>query len=39
VTATILTLLVLPAITRVVLGFGERRKARPADEGAAVPAE
>ena len=39
VTATILTLLVLPAITRVVLGFGARLKARPADEGAALPAE
>ncbi len=39
VTATILTLLVLPAITRVVLGFGARLKARPADEGAATPAE
>jgi cobalt-zinc-cadmium resistance protein CzcA len=39
VSATILTLLVLPAITRVVLGFGERLKARPAAEGAATPAE
>ncbi len=39
VTATILTLLVLPAITRVVLGFGERLKARPAGEGVTVPAE
>ncbi len=39
VTATILTLLVLPAITRVVLGFGERLKARPANEGVTVPAE
>jgi heavy metal efflux system protein len=39
VTATILTLLVLPAITRVVLGFGARLKDRPAAEGAATPAE
>jgi cobalt-zinc-cadmium resistance protein CzcA len=39
VTATILTLLVLPAITRVALGFGERLKARPAGEGVTVPAE
>jgi cobalt-zinc-cadmium resistance protein CzcA len=39
VTATILTLLVLPAITRVVLGLGERLAARRPREGVAVPAE
>ena len=39
VTATVLTLLVLPAITRVVLGLGERLAARRPREGVAVPAE
>ena len=39
VTATILTLLVLPAITRVVLGLGERLAARRTGGALPVPAE
>ena len=39
VTATALTLLVLPAITQVVLDFAERRKRRPRTDPSLVPAE
>jgi cobalt-zinc-cadmium resistance protein CzcA len=39
VTATALTLLVLPAITQVVLGFAERRRRGPAASPTPMPAE
>jgi cobalt-zinc-cadmium resistance protein CzcA len=39
ITATALTLLVLPAITQVVLAFAERRKRRPQPDPSLVPAE
>ncbi|WP_068879157.1 efflux RND transporter permease subunit [Phenylobacterium sp. CCH12-B4] len=39
VTATALTLLVLPAITQVLLAFAERRKRRPHADASLMPAE
>ena len=39
ITATALTLLVLPAITEVVLAFAERRKCRPQPDPSLMPAE